>query len=174
MTHTTPINDMVKALDKAFAGFDELHLEADLKWHRDTLMAGQQFDQAVKAGEVDLSKYDCPSLRRQVKWKMRVKAYGGLTAFKLFTGSNWSMIADHVHKNHKAKVAKRNHRIVRDLTRAGITKVIDGDVELSTDGFNCRFAVQTDKGDRNIFVSTIYCHGAIKRPHFRVVVRVSV
>ena len=47
MTHTTPINDMVKALDKAFAGFDELHLEVDLKWHRDTLMAGQQFDQAV-------------------------------------------------------------------------------------------------------------------------------
>ena len=63
---------------------------------------------------------------------------------------------------------------MRDLTRAGITKVIDGDVELSTDGFNGRFAVQTDKGDRNIFVSTIYCHGAIKRPHFRVVVRVSV
>lgn len=173
MTSMTPINKMVQALEKAFGDYDQKHLEADLQWHRDTHEAGRLLDQQLNAGEVDLSMYDGHQLRRHVALEMRIKAYGGKTLFNAFTLGGWNSVAEQVQKNHEGKVAKRNHRIVRDLAKAGITEVIDGMVDMSPDGFDGFFLVLTDQGKRKVRVSTLYCHGQIKRPHFRVVVRVS-
>jgi hypothetical protein len=169
MTFKNSTDEMFDVMIASFKQFDDEQLARDLEWHQARKSAGEKYRDAYKSGELDFSNVD----RRDRTYAFAcglVEAYGGKSLTQLFQHHAWREV---VAANHHAKIAKRNARLVYQLTKEFVTSVKSAKVTHSHDGFDGCFHVDTDQGQKVIKITTIFAWGPVNRPHYRVKVKVS-
>ena len=102
----------------------------------------------------------------------RIEAAGGKKWMEyLRNGKAWSI--NHITKTEKANSEARNAKIAAQLSKAGITKVAGSESNHSVNGFEGRWTVETDKGQKSVFINVILAGGYnIQCLHIRVLCKV--
>jgi hypothetical protein len=84
------------------------------------------------------------------------------------------MAIDLAIKDAKAVIQARNTKMARKLEQSEITKIIDNNIEVNSDGFNGTFQVETNKGRKWVRIHTIIAGGYnIQALHYRTLVKVA-
>lgn len=154
------VKQITTQLEATFALFDAQIADGTVEYLKKCAVEVQ----AVKRAN---PKLDC--------WSLYPKLYaaaGGKGNFQLIQYGVSTAVEAVIRRSEKLKADKRNIRIAAKLQEAGITQVTDTEVCHSPSGFNGIFDVATDKGPKKVIVETIFAHGEVQCPHFRVLVKV--
>lgn len=152
----------MKTLEVEFAKFDKEVLEGTIEYMKKL---------AVRIGE---AKVTYAHLRKNA-WAYYAQihqAAGGKGNYALLQYGFGDRVLDVITKSEEMKCARRNIKISKKLEEAGITFIKDAKFVYSNDGFNGTFEVETDSGPRFITINTIFAHGEIQCPHYRVLVKI--
>lgn len=163
----TAINNIMDTLNTEFAAWDAKQLEASLAWAAERTAAIKEFE-AQEENKV---------MRRYNVWAFykRVHSIAGGKTWYGICGQNTPARRDEfVTKNCAAIAAKRNAKIVTQLTKIGVMSINSSKVVRSNDGFNGCFIVEGSGGQHVVTIRTIFAGGYnIQCAHTRCLVKVS-
>jgi hypothetical protein len=159
------ISDIIAGLNVVLAPLDAERLVRSQEWAQRRCNALVEF----KASE------EGQALRNN-QWAYYRKLFelsGGKTWYSVFGGGYGPSVADFMVKNCAAAKDKRNWKIAKYLIDAGVTSVTSSTYARTSDGYDGTFTVMTDKGDKTVYVRSIYAGGYnIQCLHIRVLVKV--
>lgn len=162
MNATTKI---MNKLDEIFAPLDAEVLKASQQWAKERKQAVYDFQ-----GSDEYASLRGDHFRR---YQRIIEIAGGKTWYNIFDGRNFEMVEEYMVK-HCANVAKaRNLKITGKLQKSGITDVLSEEISFTDDGFNGTFVINTDDGQKQVKINTIYAGGYhIQCAHLRVLVKI--
>lgn len=100
-------------------------------------------------------------------------ACGGKGNYQLIQYGYSDRVEAIIINSEKTKAQKRNIKIAKKLVESEITEVLSVELVHSDDGFNGYFDVLTTKGNKRVYIDTIYAGGYnIQCAHLRVLVKV--
>lgn len=163
----TATKEIFNTITENLKDFDARLLADELVWARKRIAAVAEF----KANHRD----ENGKIRLEVSmyYQMLFSIAGGKTWYSIFKGRSWSMIEEVMICNNKSRADKRNASIAKKLNDAGITAVTSTKVAYNQNGFDGRFVVETDAGQRVVSIDTVFAGGYnIQCAHLRVLVKV--
>jgi len=111
---------------------------------------------------------------RYTDWEDLYRVAGGKTLSKNLYGISSVMAVDFALKDAQAIINARNAKMAKKLEQSEITKIIDKNIEVNSDGFNGSFSVETNKGRKLVRINTIIAGGYnIQALHYRTLVKVA-
>lgn len=162
----TKAREITVALDALFAEFDAVTYEENREWGVRRAAAVRDFRNSPEYAEV----------RRAGQAALYARLFaiaGGKTWYNLFSGRSDAMIREAMDTHTARTIAGRNATIAAKLEKAGIAEVVSAETARTSDGFNGRFVVETDKGRKVVTIETIVAGGYnIQCRHLRVLVRI--
>lgn len=161
MTKFAAIKALMDSLNEVFAPMDAEVLTATKVWA------------AGRVAAIRAKKAEFAASNTRWNYEELFAIAGGKTWYNVFNGRNTAMIEEFVEKNCKAIADKRNAGIAKKLEQAGVSEIIETVYTDTTDGFNGRFVVNTDKGRKVVTVDTIRAGGYnIQCLHLRVLTKI--
>jgi len=160
----TIYKQIIKDLEKVLNKFDTLYTEKKIADYEEKREAIKNWWKAPKT--IQGTRYlDYDDLHRL--------AGGKTLAEKLkFISSN--MAVDFALKDAQAVINARNAKMAKKLEQSEITKIVDNNIEVNSDGFNGSFLVDTNKGRKWVRINTIIAGGYnIQALHYRTLVKVA-
>ena len=110
----------------------------------------------------------------RVDWEDLYRVAGGKTLAEKLKGISSDMAVDIALKDAQAIINARNAKMAKKLEQSEITKIIDNNIEVNSDGFNGSFLVDTNKGRKWVRINTIIAGGYnIQALHYRTLVKVA-
>jgi len=154
-------NEIIKSLEEVFTKFDAIYTEKQIAYYLE------------KKEEIMKFWKDNYSIRKGICWGSLYNVAGGKGMHEKLYGINVKMAKDLAVKDAQAVIKARNSKIANKLEEAGITKVLNSNIEVSSDGFNGYYVVETNNGQKAIRIDTIIAGGYnIQRLHYRTLVKV--
>ena len=110
----------------------------------------------------------------RIDWEDLYKVAGGKTLAEKLKGISSDMAVDIALKDAQAVINTRNAKMAKKLEQSEITKIVDNNIEVNSDGFNGSFLVDTNKGRKWVRINTIIAGGYnIQALHYRTLVKVA-
>jgi len=110
----------------------------------------------------------------RLDWEDLYKVAGGKTLAEKLKGISSDMAVDIALKDAQSIINARNAKMAKKLEQSEITKIIDKNIEVNSDGFNGSFSVETNKGRKWVRINTIIAGGYnIQALHYRTLVKVA-
>lgn len=157
------IANILNQLNEVFKDMDQRVLEESKKWALERRDAMYDF----------LKSDEAKAMSSNEKYLKAFEVAGGKTWYNKFYGNDDATILAFIEKNCKAIAEKRNHSISKKLEKAGVTEVVSKELDMTTDGFNGVFVINTNNGVKRVFIETVYAGGYnIQCLHLRVLVKV--
>lgn len=153
---------MMKTLEAEFAKFDSIVLAGTIEYMK---------KMTVRIAEAKVKHADI----RKNAWAYYDAIYaaaGGKGNYALLQYGFSDRVLDTITKSEKLKCERRNIKIAKKLEDAGIIFIRNAEFVYANDGFNGVFAIDTDHGSRHVTINTIFAHGEIQCPHYRVLVKI--
>ena len=134
---------MQDQINKAFAELNQEMLESQMEWAKSRKEALNAYDPSKDEylQEIIEAQGANSYAARYQMHQAKIDICGGKKWYDVFYGNNWSMIEPIVAKNVQGLIETRDNRIIKALTKAGITEIPEFTLTHSSDGFEGRFNV---------------------------------
>lgn len=164
----TIYKQIIKDLESVLHQFDTLYTRkkiADYKEKREAIMNWWKNPTRLEGSRNKFHRID---------WEDLYKVAGGKTLAEKLKGISSDMAVDIALKDAQSIINARNAKMAKKLEQSEITKIIDKNIEVNSDGFNGSFSVDTNKGRKLVRINTIIAGGYnIQALHYRTLVKVA-
>lgn len=166
----TIYKQIIKDLEKVLNKFDTLYTEKKIADYQEKKEAIINWWKNPTKLEGSRDKFDyC-----RIDWEDLYRVAGGKTLAEKLKGISSQMATDIAIKDAQAIINARNAKMAKKLEQSEITKIIDNNIEVNSDGFNGSFLVDTNKGRKWVRINTIIAGGYnIQALHYRTLVKVA-
>lgn len=160
----TIYKQIIKDLEKVLNKFDTLYTEKKIADY-------QEKKEAIINWWKNPTKLQGSN---RIDWNDLHRVAGGKTLAEKLKGISSQMTIDIAIKDAQAVINARNAKMAKKLEQSEITKIVDNNIEVNSDGFNGSFLVDTNKGRKWVRINTIIAGGYnIQALHYRTLVKVA-
>lgn len=160
----TIYKQIIKDLEKVLNKFDTLYTEKKIADY-------QEKKEAIINWWKNPTKLQGSN---RIDWNDLHRVAGGKTLAEKLKGISSQMTIDIAIKDAQAVINARNAKMAKKLEQSEITKIIENNIDVNSDGFNGNFWVDTNKGRKWVRINTIIAGGYnIQALHYRTLVKVA-
>ena len=132
---------MQDQINKAFAKLNVEMLENQMEWAKGRKEALKAYDPKQDAEVLAYREAHGGYGDYQIIRRKKINISGGVTWFNIFDGRRWDDIEPIIAKNVQGLIETRDKRIIKALTKAGITEIPEFTLSHTSDGYEGTFNV---------------------------------